>query len=165
MRTKTLTHRQFINTPAFENKTHQVSRALLSMSSMTTTPSLTPSSTSAPGLNSTPTHPLEIKSGINHATLVIIALAVSLSAVCLISVASFWLYRKPSRKPKRSMKSQERFDKAELDTREVSRKRSFKAELSAQTLRIPELVGVVELSELPATPLIRESKRKTMNFF
>jgi len=48
---------------------------------------------------------------------------------------------------------------------EVSRKPSFKAELSAQTPRIPELVGVVESSELPATPLIRESRRKTMNFF
>jgi hypothetical protein len=97
---------------------------------------------------------------------VIIALAVSLSAVCLISGASFWLYGKSARKSKRSIKSQERFDKAELDTQGASRKRSFKAELSAQTPKIPELVGdVVGSSELPATPLIRESRRKTTNFF
>jgi hypothetical protein len=123
-------------------------------------------STSTPGSNSTTTHPPATKSGINHATLVIIVLSVSLSTVCLILGVSFWLYRKPARKSKRSIKSQERFDKAELDTQEVSRKRSFKAELSAQTPRIPELVGgVVESSELPATPLIRESRRITMNFF
>ena len=37
MWTKTLTRRHFINTPAFEKKTDQVSRALLSMSSVAAT--------------------------------------------------------------------------------------------------------------------------------
>jgi hypothetical protein len=96
---------------------------------------------------------------------VITALAVSLFVVCLLSSAYFWLYRKPNRKSEERTQSQERFDKVELDTQGVGRKRSLKAELSAQTPRIAELVGTVEPSKLPASPVITKSRRSMMTFF
>jgi hypothetical protein len=106
------------------------------------------------------------KAGINHTTLVTIALAVSLVAVCLFSGACFWLYQKRTKESRILVNSQERFEKAELDTQEltIARKQSFTAELSAQTPRVLDLDPV----ELPATPLIiRQSriKRKRANFF
>ena len=121
------------------------------------------------------TSPAATKAGISHATLVTIALAVSLVAVCLFSGACFWLHRKHTRESRMTVNSQEQFDKvepdiavnsqegfdkAELDSHEitVAKKQSFAAELSAQrTPRIPDL----EPAELPATPLtIRPSWRK-----
>jgi hypothetical protein len=106
------------------------------------------------------------KAGVSHTTLVIIALAVSLVAVCLFSGACFWLYRKHTRESRIVINSQERFDKTELDTQEITiaRKQYFTAELSAQTLRVVDLEPV----ELPATPLIirqTQMKRKRAIYF